>query len=313
MGFFRRRSAASAPQKVESQRDAVFEQLAAPDADWIRETARRVLAENGVEAVLDADGATFTASDGYRITLDNVVTTCARLPREEWLPYITAHYGSAARSAALPKIDDLTAEQLRTQVRTRVLPTDSLEIGGIDLSGYARPVADGLWAVLCVDFPETVSYVSSATAAAFPDLDGLFRSGQANTDAEPIATVEHIDGGLVGVTGDSLFIGSKVLNMAALLARTVDRDAPNGAVFVVPERSSVLFHVIDDLDAVTAIGTLATVGASMYVESTYAVSPNVFHWYRDFITCIGGMNDDHSGVTIRPSVELTEILNRLAE
>ena len=309
MGFFRRRSS-DTPTPVP---DPVFPALSTDDVAWIRRTAGAVLAARGVEATLESDGATFTAADGYRISLDNAVATCAALPREEWVGYLEQHFGAMAGATALPRIEDLTPEQLRAQIRTRILPTNALGSAEIDLSGYARPVADGLWAVLCVDFPETVSYVSPATAARLPDLDEAFRIGQTNTDAEPIDDVHHYDNGLIGVSGESVFIASKAMNPAALLAQTVGHDAPHGIVFAVPDRSSVLLHVIEDIGAVEAIGSLAAVADQVYAESTYTVSPRIYHWYRDTITDIGGVNADRSGITVTPSDDLVAILNRLAE
>ncbi|MFT4088181.1 MAG: hypothetical protein QM658_13730 [Gordonia sp. (in: high G+C Gram-positive bacteria)] len=85
MAFFRRRDVgpnALGPENPAAPRDPVFSDFAAHDADWIRATARRILAENGVEATLDSDGATFVAADGYRLTLDNAVHSCLHAPRD---------------------------------------------------------------------------------------------------------------------------------------------------------------------------------------------------------------------------------------
>ncbi|MFT3717069.1 MAG: hypothetical protein QM774_14310 [Gordonia sp. (in: high G+C Gram-positive bacteria)] len=149
MGIFRRRDRPSdAPAaSAGAPPDPVFPQMSVDDVAWIRATAQRVLSGHGVEVTVDNDGADLVATDGVRYTLDNVVIACHRLPREEWPAYVEQHFGVASRMFTGPGIDDLTPEQLRARVRTRLLPVDALEMGGIDMSGYARPVAEDLAAV----------------------------------------------------------------------------------------------------------------------------------------------------------------------
>ena len=306
MAFLRRRGESPSSARP----DAVFPQLAAPDTAWIRQTAHRVLTDNGLEVALEADGATFVAADGYRITLDNVVATCTRLPREQWGAYIADHYRQVARSVALPAVGDLSIDEIRTRIRTRLIPPEALSMAGVDMSAYARPVADGLWAVLCVDFPHVVSYVSSEDAAALPDLDGLFRLAQANTDAEPIDRIEHLADDIVAVSGDSVFVASTVLNPAALVARTMRRDAPNGVVFIVPDRSRVLLHVIDDVFAVEAMESLAAAAPRMYADATYSISPLVYYWHRSSITRISDLRPDGTSILV-PSPDLVEVMRHL--
>lgn len=317
MGFLQRRRRSNdpgpGPAAPNGPRDAVFGSLTAVDADWMRATAHRFLAENGVEATLDADGATFTAADGLKITLDNVVNTCINAPREDWLGIVERHFGRLARSTGLPEIENLTPEQFRAQVRTRLHPSDALNMGGIDMSGYARPVADGLSVVLCVDFPETVTYLSNNHAAAIPDLDEAFRLGQANTDTEPIDQIDNYDNGMTVVAGESIFIASKVLNMPSLLARTHGRDAPNGVAFCVPDRSTVLLHVIDGSDAIEAIAQVAMIGAGLAAQSAYWVSPNLYYWRDNTIHRIGSTDPETKSVQLTPTDELMEILNSLSE
>ncbi|ALG85267.1 hypothetical protein [Gordonia phthalatica] len=313
MSLFRRRStrrSGPAPAAADAPRDTAFPALTAGDADWIRATAQRVLAENGVEATLEADGATFTASDGYRITLDNAFATCASASRDEWLTILERHFGRMARTTTLPGIDDLTIDQIRNQVRTRLVPDDALTAMGIDMAAYARPVADDLAAVLCIDFPETITYVSSHYAERFPDLDELFRFGQMHTDAEPIDSVQDVGNGVIAVAGDSVFTASKILNLDGLLTH-LRMDAPRGVIVSVPERSTIFLHPIRDLSVIETIGVMASAGASYFEDAAYSVSPNLYHWYRGRLSYIGGLDHETDSIAIRPTDELTEILNGL--
>ena len=276
-------------------------------------TALRVLAENGVEATLDDDGATFSAADGYKLTLDNAAKTCFYAPRDEWRPIMERFFGKAARSSELPLVDELSREQLLAQIRTRVLAVDALTMGGIDMSGYARPVADDLAVVLCVDFPETVTYVSGADAARLGDLDELFRAGQANTDDEPIDQIEHVaEHGVTIVDGTSVFTSSKVLNMPALLERMDVADAPHGVVFAVPDRGIVVLHVIADLSSVEAIGRVALIGRSLHDDAVYPVSPHTYHWHRGTLARISEFSETGE-LALRPTEDLMTVINSLVD
>ncbi len=210
-------------------------------------------------------------------------------------------------------VDELSREQLLAQIRTRVLAVDALTMGGIDMSGYARPVADDLAVVLCVDFPETVTYVSGADAARLGDLDELFRAGQANTDDEPIDQIEHVaEHGVTIVDGTSVFTSSKVLNMPALLERMDVADAPHGVVFAVPDRGIVVLHVIADLSSVEAIGRVALIGRSLHDDAVYPVSPHTYHWHRGTLARISEFSETGE-LALRPTEDLMTVINSLVD
>lgn len=314
MGYFRRKSTRSTvPEPTADQpRDHAFAAVTAADADWMRATARRILAEHGVETTPDADGATLIAADGYRITLDNPVANCASRPRDEWLTILEQHFGRMARSTSQPDIDDLTIDQIRNQVRTRLVPNDLLTGMGIDMTSYARPVSDDLAAVLCIDLPETITYVSSHHAEQLSDLDELFRFGQLHTDAEPIDTVQEIGSGIVAVAGDSVFTASKILNLPGLLSQ-LRLNAPHGVIVSIPDRSTIFLHAICDLSVIETIGIMASTGAAYYADAAYSLSPNLYHWYRGRLSYIGGLDGAADTIAIRPTDELMEILNGLSD
>ncbi|MFT4088180.1 MAG: hypothetical protein QM658_13725 [Gordonia sp. (in: high G+C Gram-positive bacteria)] len=172
--------------------------------------------------------------------------------------------------------------------------------------------------MLCVDFPETVSYLSDDHAARQPDLDELFRIGQSHTDAEPIDDVQRVDDGVTAVIGDSVFTASKILDMPSLLAKLEVDDAPHGVVFGVPERSVILVHMVRDISSLTAIGQLAGIAAHLYGQAAYSVSPNIYHWHTSetagtTVTGIGGLDAAEGSINIRPTPELLEVLNDAAE
>ncbi|MFT4125665.1 MAG: hypothetical protein QM662_05490 [Gordonia sp. (in: high G+C Gram-positive bacteria)] len=310
MGLFRRRRSSALPPAAGGAPDPVFDGIGVDEVAWIRAQAQAVLAGHGVEVTVDDTGTDLLGADGRRLALDNVVAACRQSPHADWQAIISHHFGTLARLSPPPTVDELTPSQLLAQIRTRILPVGSLRHYDIDLSRYSRPVADDLEAVLCLDFPEMVSYLDGDRAEKL-DLDLLFRVGQANTDAEPLDSVDS-DGSIAVVTGNSVFTSSKVLNMARLTAQVFGQDAPYGVVFAVPNRNVTIMHLISSVDAVLTIGTIAQLAGELSADGGWPVSPNVYHWYRDRITRISAL-DLPDRVTIMPSPDLTDILNHLSE
>ncbi|MGV9827739.1 hypothetical protein [Gordonia sp. NPDC003429] len=308
MALFRRRDRNPDPEPGGHEPDALFPAMSAADVAWIRSQAQLALAHNGVEVVVADNGADLLAVDGSRITIDNAVTKCRTSARADWPAIVEQHFGAMARAQHQTPVADLTAEQLSAQIRTRLLPVDALQMGGIDMSGYARPIADDLAAVLCVDYPETVTYLDSARALAL-DLPALFAAGQRNTDAEQIDEISTVgDGSVTMVIGESVFTASKALNMATLTARVFARDAPYGVVFAVPDRNILLAHVIESSSVIESIAQMARLAAEAYSDAAWSISPNVYHWYGDTITRISATDIVDKTIEITPSPELTRIL-----
>lgn len=294
------------------QPDPDYPGLSVADVAWIRSAGQRILAEHGIEVTPGASGIDLVGADGTHFALDTLVHRCRTAPRPEWESMVHQHFGAMARSQGDIPPEELTAQQRAAQVRTRLISTEQLAEPVVNLS-YARPVTDDLAAVLCIDYPETVCYLAQRHVADL-DLDELFRQGQRNTDAEPVDLVRPVgESGILGVVGSSMFIASKTLNVAALLARVYDRDAPYGAVFAVPDRSTVLVHLVESASAIAAIGELARIAAGWYENAVGPVSPNVYHWYRDATTRISSADPESRNVQIVPGPVLSDILTLLAE
>lgn len=307
MSLFRRR----AKESTDPPADPAYPQLSRTDADWIRATGQQILRGFGQEVHTNEDGTVLIATSGHDFGLDNAMAKCLAAPRDNWREVLENHFGSVARGFSGPQVSDLTATQLAAQIRTRLMPADALVQGRADLS-YARPFTEDLAVALCVDFPETVSYIDSQRAAEL-DLDALFTQGQQNTDDEPVDEVFTMDGTeVVVLQGESLFIATKVINMAALAQRVFGRAAPHGVVFAVPNRNIALLHLIESASAVTAIGQLTQLAAQQYDAGVGPVSPNSYHWHHGTVHKIGGPNPERSTIEITPTPGLTAVINQLA-
>ncbi|MCS3877124.1 hypothetical protein GII30_02000 [Gordonia amarae] len=119
------------------------------DLDWIRGYSLRFLAGHGIEAVVDAN-SDLSCADGTTYRFEEIVRLCASTARGNWAQAISGHLDALMAVRSEPRVSDLTAAELETQVRARVLPSASIALSATDLS-YARPITDDLSVVLCVE------------------------------------------------------------------------------------------------------------------------------------------------------------------
>ena len=188
-----------------------------------------------------------------RFNLATTFDMARRCPPEVW-PALAAERVRAFLDMSFLQLPrELTAEQLRAQIRTRLFPPDQASFA------YARPVAEGLALVLAVDYPSTVMAVADPLleGIAMP-LDELYAVGQANTDQEPIEQRIEVSEHTSVLTGSSLFLASRAANWTALVPDVVG-PAPLGVAFGVPDRENVIYVVLgqeDWLDQVLEVAGL---------------------------------------------------------
>lgn len=303
--MFRRRT----KEPTDPPPDPAYPRLSRADADWIRATGQHILHRFGQVVHTSEDGTVLIATSGHDFGLDNPVAKCLAAPRDTWREVLENHFGSVARGFSGPQISDLSATQLATQIRTRLMPTSALVQGQADLT-YARPFTEDLSVALCFDFPETVSYIDSLRAAEL-DLAALFPQGQRNTEADPVDETFTVGGTeVVVLQGESLFIATKVINMEALVQQVFARPAPHGVVFAVPDPNTALVHLIESAATVQAIGELIQFAAQQFEVGVGPLSPNVDHWHHHAAHRVGGPNPERGTLEISPTPELAAIIHQ---
>lgn len=247
MGLFRRRK--DEPQPADR-------------IEWVTSIARRILAERGIETTIQhgaqPEDVTLIASDSQGYPLFNAFAKTHGASAELAMQIIAEHIDNLLDSRGTPSPTDLSADELRAQVRTRILPGGEGQPNEPTFH-YARPFADDLILALCVDFPTTVSYINDAHVDKLAlSFDELYAFGQLNTDKEPVdERIEPVPGIQVFV-GQSLFIASKAANFPAVLG-----TAPLGTLFTLPHRHMLIAVPVTGPETLAAVEHL--VGLTQHV------------------------------------------------
>jgi hypothetical protein len=201
-----------------------------------------------------------------------------------------------------------------TRVRSRVVSSAQVDESKSMLS-YAWPLAEGLYEVLCLDFPDVVRFMNSSQVAAH-DVEQLRKVARRNTVAEPIDDVDlqESSGAEVHVLyGKSSFIASKIVDIEALVP-TYIRGTPYGVIVGIPARNVLILHPVE---------THAKLFASLNVMSQLCpllnqnypgpVSADMYFWKDAKLQRISRIDPDTGNVLVDVSGGLAAALEELDE
>lgn len=276
--------------------------------DRIHTLAAEVYARHGMsgELVPDLDDPVNASIMTERSTfgLANATIACLQAPERQWRSVLERFAASmqAAENAAGPDLD-----RDRANLRARLLAADALVQG---MFGYARPYAPGLVEVLCLDSPQSVATVSDGSLAGRDDVDDLFATGRAQLALEPIDRREVLDDGVTVLDGGSLFIASMVLTPERIAVEL--GGAPNGFVFVIPDRQTILAHAMDGANSVTALQRLAGIGAGIAAEQRPGglLSRAVYYAHGDHVQQVTELDPETGAIRILADGPFFDALNR---
>lgn len=255
--------------------------LGGPPADPRRSFAGMVgnaLTARGYLCRPDGDAVHIEFPQRGVLGLANVWQLCLAAPPREW-PGIVERF----LDSVLPGLEPAPHEDLDTvlpALRVRVMPDDEGE-GRHRPPLAARPLADGLRAVLAVDRPTMVELVPAARLARWDaSEDELFAAGYANVrhEPEPQLSVAPVEEGvlLTRVWGESFYTATWVRWLADLLGPL----PPGGSLVALPTRHELVVHPIAGVHAVNAVQPLSAVAAQAHRAGPGSLSPHVY-WWRD--------------------------------
>ncbi|MFP5318964.1 MAG: hypothetical protein ACLGI2_11815 [Acidimicrobiia bacterium] len=212
------------------------------------------------------------------VGLGNLWQLCLAAPPRRWPGLVERFLDSVLPGLEPPPDEDL--EAVRPALRVRVVPDDPEE-GRTRPPLAARPVAEGLRAVLAVDRPTMVELVPAARLARWPaSEDELFEQAYANVraDRRPAVSVAPVEDGvlLTRIGGESFYTATWAFWLPELLGPL----PPAGVLLGLPTRHDLIAHPIAGVGAVGAIQPMSTVIAQAHRAGPGSLSPHLF-WWRD--------------------------------
>lgn len=202
---------------------------------------------------------------------------------------VDAHVDSLVGGLRAPNAQELSHDDLLWLVRVRLMPEAAREQMSMS---YARSVVPGLIAVLCVDHPSHVEYLSD-DALQGRDVEELFARGLRNVIEEPFGADEEVAPGVRLLAGNSFFTASKVIGMSQL-AESVFAPAPHGVVFAVPHRHVIYAHVVTAENVLTAVNAIASLAAENAGEDAPGgpLSSSAYYWRGGVTEVLSVVTDD---------------------
>ena len=304
MALFSRRP--KTPTTVPDEAFPFWEQLV---ADEFRALATAGFRAAGVEVTVFGDHV--VAPNGTQYGLSNLAATCHQADggRRAWKSLVFDHARELVSAMNGPSaFDRLSQDQVLASTYCRLLATEDL----LPLTSYARSFAPGLAVVLNLDLPRTVSYFTDDHVRTFGEA-ALTERGMMNlrkVKPDEHNTLER-DGGVIEVLlGESVFTASLALLLDEVVQQYgFDIDPANGALFGVPNRNQLDFHVLRDASAAASLRLLAGFTAAGHRDAPGSVSPAVFWWRPSEVQAISRLDGD--GITIEVGPDLADVLNRL--
>ncbi len=205
------------------------------------------------------------------------------------------------------------ADDLLRAAHARLLPADALTP---DIAGslrYARPVADGLVLAYALDLPGEVRILTD------PDVERcgreeLRQAAYENLMRVPVTHEEIPCEGTVlhSFYGDSHFVSSKALFLAAAVREVTGASLPHaGALVVVPSRHNLVYHPLADGTVADAVNHLAAYALGAFQDGPGALSPRVYWWHRGGLTSLTVVDEDSRTFSVRPPARLLDLMRGL--
>lgn len=225
--------------------------------------------------------------------LQTLTQLCAVRAEPEWPALITTHFDAILAAPKGQNPLDIDMRQLRdhaAHLRVRIYPED---IADYFKTLVARAGPPGTYEVLVLDLPHSVRTVSREEADLWGvGIDALFDLGRRNLAALPPLIAQSLTlplrQSLVALSGDTYYAASHAL----FLPRYLPTHARHGALFSIPRRDILLYHVIESIGMIDAAGALMQVTLGMHTEGPGSVSPHLYWHHQNEIVDLPYLIDD---------------------
>lgn len=264
----------------------------------------------GLSVRIQDDGAFVGAGEDELVYgLSNLAQLCHRVERSDWPDVIRAHFEGIA--ALGPEIDrTMPFEEARSLLRIRVFRVADNDPDLVQKLVKVTLCPD-LVAALALDLPTTVRTINSDDVDGWSmPVDELFRIGSSNLASElPTYHRERIevaeDSSLEMLQGETFFVSSQIYRFGEIVG-----ELANGALVVLPNRHTLMWHVIEGAGVLRAIETLVRGAATFYAKGPGSLTPDLYWWHRGAMTHLpAAIHRDK--LNFAPPDSFMELLNSL--
>jgi len=245
------------------------------------------------------------ASEPREIGLENLYRRLRREPRERWPEMLADLLGSVPAEAATPpdNLNDVAA-----QILVRLGPPVSGQNAEADVWSQVL-VEDHLSALLVIDYPSSMSYVTEKMIASSGQTGAYWYERalanlQGKTEASCFAPV-HDESGLLQAQVADAYDSSRALLLDAL----VPGHDENGFYVIVPSRDHC-FVLPVTAETLTLAPWLRTIATKMCKEMPYPISPELF-WVRGGFWHHFAIERAGEEVLVKPPAAFVEVMARL--
>lgn len=199
-------------------------------------------------------------------------------------------------------------DEVRSSLKVWVCPEGEAAPAPKD-SPVSRPVAPGIKAVIVVDRPDSIGFVTPELVGEWgKSVDELFEVALANVLEQDEPEVNPVKGSAIqALTGESLFVTAWVL----MLDRLFDPMPRHGGLVAMPQSRVLLFLPIVDVSVAPAVGPLIALSDGLFKKGPDSLSPNLYWWHDGSLTYLpGGVSE--RGVEFTPPDEFLNVLQSLA-
>ena len=240
----------------------------------------------------------------------NLAQVCNQVPGDEWPQRIADHFDSliaAARDHERFNVREAEFEQVREMLAVRIGDEQSLPIDKL----IFRRDLPGTISYLVFDLPNSVESVPPELPEKWgKSVDELFELGLANVKKTAKPSIEQVEiqhgVSFTAYTGESFFTASFALKLNELDGAT----GPHGTLVAIPHRHVLLFHRIENADAIFAVQHLGVLAVNLDEQGPGSISPNLF-WYRNGTFTSLPFRIEGDSFHFRPPDEFMEMLNGL--
>ncbi|MEM1333683.1 MAG: hypothetical protein AAGG08_09515, partial [Actinomycetota bacterium] len=219
---------------------------------------------------------------GVAIPVLGLVEQCNERPREDWPLLIERYLGGMAALLGTEPNGRSTPDSI--DLRVRLVPSSPIDATMLAALG-ARPVADGIAALLSVTTPEGPRTVSLDELDQLGwDVEETWASAWAQTklleEPEELDAVDLAGVEVVHVFGCSEFTASLACSMEHFLGPLGE----HGAIVGLPCDHTILVHPIGGSDSRRAIGTLVPIVRRLHADGPGSLSPQLYWWKAGRLT-----------------------------